>query len=301
MTDHDERISRRYAELAREEPGAAIDAAILGASRRALARTSWSRRWAGPVSIAAVLVLSVGVTLQMQREQPGIERPESPPPQAKSAAPEPQAPVELDKDRAAERQDSVAPAPEKKPIPPAKLQKLERYAEPKPFADALAPRAREEAGAMAPSKESQANVAPRAREEAPAPPASADARPGIQAARPPAVTAASAARAAAPAQAPAPMQAPAETQKSLASQAPAPAMAPLGTIASRAKRDAAESAPQAARLQAARTEEEVELERIAKLRAEGHGAEADKALEEFRRKYPVYRIPEATWERVKPR
>src|SRR5260221_12619587 len=144
MTDHDERISRRYAELAREEPGAAIDAAILGASRRALARTSWSRRWAGPVSIAAVLALSVGVTLQMQREQPGIERPESPPPQAKSAAPEPQAPVDLAKDRDAGRQDSTAPTPERKPVPRAKLQKLERYAEPQPFADALAPRPRDQ-------------------------------------------------------------------------------------------------------------------------------------------------------------
>ena len=44
-----------------------------------------------------------------------------------------------------------------------------------------------------------------------------------------------------------------------------------------------------------------ELERIARLRAEGRHAEADKALEEFRRKYPDFRIPEAMWERVKPR
>jgi hypothetical protein len=84
--------------------------------------------------------------------------------------------------------------------------------------------------------------------------------------------------------------------KSLASQAPAPATAPLGAIATRAKRDAAESAPQAAR-----TEEEIELERIAKLRADGRHDDADKALAEFRRKHPDFRIPEATWERVRPR
>jgi hypothetical protein len=44
-----------------------------------------------------------------------------------------------------------------------------------------------------------------------------------------------------------------------------------------------------------------ELERIAQLRAEGRHAEADRALEEFRRSRPDYRIPEAVWERVKPR
>jgi hypothetical protein len=44
-----------------------------------------------------------------------------------------------------------------------------------------------------------------------------------------------------------------------------------------------------------------ELERIAKLRAEGRHAEADKALEEFQRNHRDYRIPEGMWERVRPR
>jgi protein TonB len=44
-----------------------------------------------------------------------------------------------------------------------------------------------------------------------------------------------------------------------------------------------------------------ELERIAKLRADGRHDEADKALEAFRRDHPGYRIPEAMWERVRPR
>ena len=73
MTDTDDRLARRYRELSREEPRAALDAAILAASRRAVAKPSWSRRWAAPVSIAAVLVLALGVTLEMQREEPGIE------------------------------------------------------------------------------------------------------------------------------------------------------------------------------------------------------------------------------------
>ena len=44
-----------------------------------------------------------------------------------------------------------------------------------------------------------------------------------------------------------------------------------------------------------------ELERIGRLRGEGRHAEADRALEQFRRRHPDYRIPEAVWERVKPR
>jgi hypothetical protein len=34
---------------------------------------------------------------------------------------------------------------------------------------------------------------------------------------------------------------------------------------------------------------------------EGRHEEADKALGEFRRKRPDYRIPDAMWERVKPK
>jgi hypothetical protein len=44
-----------------------------------------------------------------------------------------------------------------------------------------------------------------------------------------------------------------------------------------------------------------ELERIARLREAGAQREADRALEAFRRRHPDFRIPEAMWERVKPR
>ncbi len=49
------------------------------------------------------------------------------------------------------------------------------------------------------------------------------------------------------------------------------------------------------------TPEARELERIAQLRTEGRDGEADKALDEFRRIHPGYRIPDAMWERVRPR
>lgn len=67
----------------------------------------------------------------------------------------------------------------------------------------------------------------------------------------------------------------------------------------RAKR-AAEATP-VQNLPALRDAREAELERIAKLRTEGRHEEADKALAEFRKQHPDYRIPEAMWERVKPR
>ena len=62
----------------------------------------------------------------------------------------------------------------------------------------------------------------------------------------------------------------------------------------------APAAPAAAKVRTA-DDRELQLERIAQLRVQGRNAEADKALEEFRRANPDYRIPEAMWERVKPR
>ena len=46
---------------------------------------------------------------------------------------------------------------------------------------------------------------------------------------------------------------------------------------------------------------ERELERIAELRAQGRHDEADKALAEFRKRYPDYRIPQAMREKVEIR
>jgi hypothetical protein len=43
------------------------------------------------------------------------------------------------------------------------------------------------------------------------------------------------------------------------------------------------------------------LERIAELRKQGMHDEADKALEEFRKRYPDYRIPESMLEKVEKR
>lgn len=196
MTDSDDRVSRRYRQLAREEPPAAIDAAILAAARQAVQPRGRSR-WVGPVSIAAVLILGLGVSLRMQTEQPGIET--SVPSSAQSEYPLPQS---------AEAPAPAAPAPAADPAP----------AEPPAIAG------------VAPSAEGSFTVAPRLKRQ---------------------VT--------------------------------------------------PDAAPARESLSSARDERATELERIARLRVEGRHAEADKALADFRRKHPEYRIAEAMWERIRPR
>src|SRR5690349_7694643 len=100
MSDMDDKVGAAYRSLGRDEPPSALDARILAASRAAVAKPSLSRRWAAPVSIAAVLVLAVGVTLRMQQERPGVEMPEmdAARPAAPAAEPVPaQAPVTAEK------------------------------------------------------------------------------------------------------------------------------------------------------------------------------------------------------------
>ena len=79
----DVKISQRYREMGMEEPPRALDDAILAAARRSA--RPWTKRWAVPLSLAAVIVLSVTVTLRIQHQPPGIE---SPVPQAAAPATE---------------------------------------------------------------------------------------------------------------------------------------------------------------------------------------------------------------------
>ena len=65
--DRDKKVTQAYRALGGEEPPRALDEAILAASRRRPAR------WRVPLSIAAVLVLAVGVTLRMLPPQPEAE------------------------------------------------------------------------------------------------------------------------------------------------------------------------------------------------------------------------------------
>lgn len=213
-------VTRRYREMGAEEPPRALDDAILSAARRSA--RPWTRRWAVPLSLAAVLVLSVTVTLRIQHEQPGIE-----------------SPVPVAREAAREAQKDVPPAAKARdPLPP-RVEKPSRPAprsEPQPF-----------------------------------PPAQ------------------DAAVAAAPAPAPSPAPAPA------AASAPAELAAPVQALSKRPE------APSARSMAPEPETPERELERIAQLRRDAKHEEADKALAEFRRRYPDYRIPAPMLERVEKR
>ena len=266
----DDEVTKRYRAIAREEPSASMDAAILAASRRAV-RPSLSRRWGAPVSIAAVLVLAFGLTLEMRHEEPGIESsvptrpspPGEPPGPAATPTPAPglQA-VPADKDSlTGAPQRAAAPAERKKEraredaSPVSRAQKIETPVQEQFLAKpALEPRAERDAPAAFPAS--------------PAAPAAAQS-------------------------APAPQRAPAADMNVAPAPAPAArAKAMSGAAALRVAPAPVEAEPEAATR---------ELERIAGLRAAGRDVEADKALEDFRRDHPGYRIPEAMWERVRPR
>lgn len=65
--DGDQKVTQAYRALGGEEPPRALDEAILAAARRS------PSRWRVPLSIAAVLVLAVGVTLRMLPQRPDAE------------------------------------------------------------------------------------------------------------------------------------------------------------------------------------------------------------------------------------
>jgi hypothetical protein len=255
--ERDPKVSSRYGELPREEPSAAIDAAILAAARRAaqtrpapLVPPTGRQRWYFPLAAAAVIMLAVAVTLQVEREQPEPE-------------------LAVVPAQEAEKQEQVA--------------KKLRQAEPQ----------------KAPSVEKR-EAAP---QSAPAPKPE-PARERAFAADPggPAVEATDKQKASAAAAASPPPPRVAEIPRERRDSADA-----AGTIASRSAPPAA--APAASGAPAARSEvqlrmlakvqsPEQELERIAELRKQGRHEEADKALAEFRKRYPDFRISEEMLKRV---
>lgn len=262
MSDPGDRLDRTYRSLAREEPPASLDAEILAAARRAVARPSLARRWGVPVSMAALLVLAVGVTLEMQHEEPGIE---TSAPKAPASVPAENSPRQ---EPASGSLQGAAPAAS----PP-----VQAPAESKP---ALAV-------PLKPPEKKAKREAPATR-EAPAMREAPQAFPAVPA---PVQSQGNLVRQAPPATASAPMPAapPAAAEQRFA--APAPSMA---------KRSATTGGA-AADLMTATTSPATELEKIAQLREAGRDAEADRALEEFRKRYPDYRIDDAMWQRVKPR
>ena len=156
----DEALRALYRGLPREEPAPAIDAAVLGAARRSVAPRT--HKWTVPVSLAAVVVLSVAVTLRVADEQPEIRiSPPSPPASEDAARP------------AATRPDSKADVPVAGPAPQAKTQvrpelpSSDRMAKPEPSAPAKEETSVATAPAFVPSP--QADVSEQRQAAAPAP------------------------------------------------------------------------------------------------------------------------------------
>ena len=238
------------------------------------------------MSIAAVLVLGIGVSLRMQMEQPGVETSAPSSPANEYSMPAEPAPVEESpkaRDQAGARQDA-APPPRPKLAAPAAKPEPQAAAKPEPQA-AATPELSRAVKELAKRKDAPAPQAQRREADASAlPDAPAPAR----------------AQVTAPAAAPAPASEAAPPPPVGASADRAAQSAPL-----RAKREgfaAGSAATESRRIATvADPDPNRELERIALLREAGRHAEADRALEELRRRHPEFRIPDAVWERVRPR
>src|SRR5258706_2555547 len=247
MSEHedDREVERLYRQLPREEPPAAWDAKLRAEARRAvvshrapLVAPTGRRSWYFPVAAAAVIVLAVAVTWQVEREQV----------------------------------DEGAPLPQSAPVPALrKEQKLPEQAPQKaPEARQYAPLAKR---AEKPAEEAK-NQAPAeaARDQAPA----ASVAGTLSQSREDALG---------------------ERENRMRQERPGGAVAP--SAAPPARRELQRDAIQA-QGRASFSDEPPEkwLERIAQLRQQGGHDEADKALAEFRKRYPDYRIPQATLEKV---
>lgn len=109
MTERDPKVSARYRELPREDPPRHVDDAILAAARRAMGRKS--RRPYYAVALAAVLILAVAITVQLERRQDGepASAPDAP------ASPAPAGPLEREaapKRERSQEQGAAAASPE---------------------------------------------------------------------------------------------------------------------------------------------------------------------------------------------
>ncbi|MCW5575470.1 MAG: hypothetical protein KIT13_05190 [Burkholderiales bacterium] len=258
--EHDPQLAAIYRAGAEAGPPAQFDDAIRAAARRAVKagpRGGGLRRWQLPLSLAAVLVLSVSVVTLM-REQ-GADRPEAlllPPAEVQPrAAEEPQA---VEKSQA-------DPAPPSAPEAEVRRRGLDKSAPPgRPAAPAEPPPAAVSGQKRAaPPVESRAGPA-----ETDAAPAFAEDAAGVRPER----------------QVPRPSSAPAPLADMPAGHSAAPA------------RSAILAAPDPTALWRDLVEASAEqwIERIVELRRAGKTADADALAAEFGRRFPGQRLPAET-------
>ncbi|MFH1045211.1 MAG: hypothetical protein V1796_09280 [Pseudomonadota bacterium] len=260
MTEIDPKLSRLYREASTEGPPAALDAAVLAAARKQVAkpqrreRSSWSR-WMAPASALATLVVAVSIAFLIESEQSVTiddtairqipPQPQSPPPASATESAKAKAAGSAAPEAAAKKEAPAAPAPAQAPAATLPAQApVSRPAEAVPVPQPAAPAA------------SAAEVFP----------------------------AESRAKAAAPSAA-APKAA---TESNVAGDS---AIGGLGSAAPAAPAAAGKLAP--LRQQAMQRSPEAWLDEISRLKREGREKEAAEQLAEFRKAYPAYAVPES--------
>ena len=267
--ERDAKVAAAYRDLGAEEPPRALDEAILAAARHARPGDrrpgpSWTRRWAVPLSLAAVLALSITVTLRIQHEAP--ESMQIAAQQKEAVARAPAAPEQAPLKLKAEMQiKSAAPSAQPAPAVASRSARERALEEPKPFADLRQDRI--------------ASASP----SIPAAPAAAPPSLENRAARGELGSSAESSVAGAMAR-----RSEDRTARDAEAATRAPQVGPLQAL-SKSMAQSASDAP------------ERELERIAELRRQEKHDEADKALAEFRKRYPDFKIPESMRERVERR
>jgi hypothetical protein len=258
VSEIDPKLSRLYREASSEGPPAALDAVILAAARKQVAkpqrraRSAWVR-WMAPASAIATLVLGVSIALLVEREQPDPTRdmsihpirplPQSAPPARATESAKPKAAGSAAPGAAANKEAAAAPAQAPVPAAPAQV----------PVLAAPAP-------------------APATRRAEPAPPA-AQAFPAENRAK------AAESRMAAPK---------AATEPNVAGDS---ALGGASAAAPAAPAAAGKLAP--LRQQAMQRSPEAWLDEIGRLRREGRDKEAAEQLAEFRKAYPAHAVPES--------
>lgn len=255
--EHDATLAAAYRAGAHEEPPAHLDAAIRAAARREAGagpqRISRLRAWRVPVSLAAVVVLSVTVVL-MVREEGGDRLEPAPPRIAATPAPamEQTAP-------------QILPQPAAPATPPVQQRQLSASGAP-----------------SEPALQSMAKAVPEAEPLAPASAGAASATAREDVAASPRLEAAPQAEAPRPLQrsAPATMAADAGSAPAARKAAPAAAMS-------------APAPAQQALWQDLLTEPaEKWIQRIVEWRRAGRSADADALAAEFRRRFPDRQLPD---------
>ena len=299
-TERDPGLDRLYRAAGREEPPTHFDDAILAAARREVGARPRAlpvalRRWQVPVSIAAVVVLSVSL-VTLVGEEGGEQLLHVPLPQ--QSMPE----VARSLPPAAPAQPSVAqPAPaapavsERQLRPPAPAVEPRRAASP---ADSSADDAMAASGKMTDNVISgvSSTMAQRGKGAASAPDAADRRQPQpFRDAPGPAEPRAVAPQAAAPAEdlaARAPAAAERSVAPTIAAPAPKPAAAPFSSVMLGARKEVASADDPAPVWQGFEKEPPQRwLERIAELRKLDRVADADAMLAEFKRRFPGHPLP----------